>query len=137
MDVFLYFSFLYGSMRFPQLLFNDIGNLEKTWWIGKLHNGNVHVVRNLIFNSFWWKIGMFWLSRFSILYGFMRCPHLLNDMHDFDKTCYIVIKNLIFNIFGENMDVWIKLFHLHGTMRCPQLHLKDLLDNDKNWLIVR
>ena len=36
-------------MRWPQLLLNDMQDFDKTWLDVRLHNGNVHAMRNLIF----------------------------------------------------------------------------------------
>ena len=51
------FSHEYGSMHCPQLLLNGLQDFNNTWWIFRLHNGDVHVVRNFIFDNFCRRYG--------------------------------------------------------------------------------
>ena len=78
------FPSIYGSVRCPQLLLNDKKDFYKTWWIVRLHNEDVHVVRNLILGNLCGRYGCLDLSHFSLIYGSMHCLQLLHDMQDFD-----------------------------------------------------
>ena len=63
------FSPIYGSMRCPQLLLNVLKHFNKTRSIVRLHNGDVHVVSNLILNNFCGRYGCLDLVVFHHIYG--------------------------------------------------------------------
>ena len=46
------FSPLHGLMRYPQLLLNESKDFNITACIVRIHNGDVHIMSNLIFDNF-------------------------------------------------------------------------------------
>ena len=53
----------------PQLLLNESKDFNKTWWNVRIHNGNVHILRNLIFDNFCRRYGCLDLVVFHSFMG--------------------------------------------------------------------
>ena len=51
LDLGIFHQYTYASVRCPQLLLNDLQDFYETLWSVRIHNGDVHIVRNFILCS--------------------------------------------------------------------------------------